>query len=1057
MKLNRISAAKLLISIQKQILEKWSIAAGSALTPQTPPDEQKTLLNRMPLFLEMLHQFLNSQKSLLNSSDELQLMSIAQGLEKTLTGSTELRAVLKEIHILQNLILKSLDDGEVRILENDCRILVLDFFQSVTQIAAATLHLKDKQREITQERDFLNVVLENLVDGIVACDAQGEITVFNSAGRKFHGLTQGTLSQGDLEHSYPVFDSLSREKLSLHQIPLYRALEGERIRDVELSILEPSGRIHFYLTNGQALKDNEDNILGAVVTMRDITALRESQSAQAAQHGAFINYSQGFVGMFDLDLHPVFINPQGLDLIAIDRDTHIENLSILDFFAPPERTRIEKTVFPKLFKNGHWEGEVCLQNLKTGIEIPIFWSLFPILNPEMDMATGYGWNSRLLVEEKRLEAEQMHERLQMDLERNRLSRLFDQAPLPIFMTQGPEHTYVLANPSFMKSFASDRQVIGKSLRQAWPELSEKSFFMQRMNRVLQTGKTQTALEIPLLLHQDSGKLQQGFFNFIYQPIRNGHQENVGVLVLAMDVTTQVLARQSLLESEERFRLLANSMPQMVWTSRADGSVDYCSRGWTDFTGRTESDLLGQAWMKSVHPDDLDYVIQTWTRARESKEIFSCEYRLQGQTAIYHWFLARAVPVFNEQREIAKWYGTCTDIHQQKQLAEDLQQAKTQAENANLTKSAFLANMSHEIRTPLSAILGFTELLKSPDISSKEQQEFVQIISRNGQALTHLIDDILDLSKVEAGRIEIEKVAFSISDLTHEIFDLFREKVRSKGLQLTAEIKPNVPERLLSDPTRIRQILINIIGNAVKFTSAGLIHMKVESTFLKADNYLIEISVSDTGPGLTSEQKARLFQAFSQGDNSANRKFGGTGLGLALSRRLARAMGGDINLESCEVGKGCTFAINFQAQEIAKIEVPEIKPELEFSQEFSGLSDVRILVVDDLIDNQMLVRKVLTRNGAIVEVASNGEEGIKKAMESNYDVILMDLQMPLMDGYEAVRLLRSRGYLKPILALTAHAMDQERQKTLDAGYDGHLTKPLNTKELLKTLNQFSRHH
>ncbi|RZA16634.1 MAG: response regulator, partial [Proteobacteria bacterium] len=364
----------------------------------------------------------------------------------------------------------------------------------------------------------------------------------------------------------------------------------------------------------------------------------------------------------------------------------------------------------------------------------------------------------------------------------------------------------------------------------------------------------------------------------------------------------------------------------------------------------------------------------------------------------------------------------------------------------------------EIRTPLGAILGFTDLLRDPGISAEEKMGYLDIISRNGKSLTRVIDDILDLSKVEAGHLEIEKTPFCMPDVLSEIVSLFSETVKAKDLYLTLTIDSNVPGTVLSDPARLRQILINIIGNAVKFTSVGGIKVKVESSPIGDRTAKIIISVSDTGPGLMRSQQKKLFQPFTQADNTTTRKFGGTGLGLALSRRLAQAMGGNIGISACKIRRGCTFQISIEVglPEGLAVAMSLSTPTIAASLQPKVLSHARVLLVEDAVDNQVLIKRILTKNGAEVDLASNGLEGMQKALDGKgkYTIVLMDIQMPIMDGYEAIRKLRASGYRGPVFALTAHAMAEERKKTQAAGYDGHLTKPLDTDVLIQTVRKFS---
>ncbi|RZA13382.1 MAG: response regulator, partial [Proteobacteria bacterium] len=355
--------------------------------------------------------------------------------------------------------------------------------------------------------------------------------------------------------------------------------------------------------------------------------------------------------------------------------------------------------------------------------------------------------------------------------------------------------------------------------------------------------------------------------------------------------------------------------------------------------------------------------------------------------------------------------------------EELQQAVQFANDANKLKTSFLANMSHEIRTPLSAMLGYTELLRDAQLSSAEG-EYLNVISKNGEALTHLIDDILDLSKVEAGKLTIDLKPFDLKELAIEVQSLFERKAREKGLYLTLSITETMPQHICSDCSRIRQILINIVGNALKFTQFGGVSVLIEpkSSVKAGGKFLFVVRVKDTGAGLEEFQKNNLFQPFVQLEHTQAVHRGGSGLGLALSRRLARSLGGDIQIETSVLGEGSTFVIELTAEIVREKIKTECDPVEPLGARLKGL---KILIIEDSPDNRYLLSRILRMQGAVITEAVDGEEGVEKAMQNDFDIVLMDIQMPRMDGFEALAYLRAQKYDKPVIALTAHAMKEER--------------------------------
>ncbi|WP_374028155.1 PAS domain S-box protein [Bdellovibrio bacteriovorus] len=378
-----------------------------------------------------------------------------------------------------------------------------------------------------------------------------------------------------------------------------------------------------------------------------------------------------------------------------------------------------------------------------------------------------------------------------------------------------------------------------------------------------------------------------------------------------------------------------------------------------------------------------------------------------------------------------------------------------AQEASRAKTAFLANVSHEIRTPLGAMLGFAEILKEDESLREEQKEAVETVLRNGQQLLHIVDEILDISKVESERIQIESIVFDLPDLLHDVIHLLRGRAEEKGIELRLRLGP-LPKKIQSDPTRLRQILINVIGNAIKFTDSGFVEMEARSHNGKRRDgrQRIEFLVTDTGIGISSEQRNNLFQPFSQADSSTTRRFGGTGLGLFLSRKLARLLGGDVILNTSSAGIGSSFLISILGREVTDSQIRDLGKKNDKSAEVSSRQVESILVVDDAMDNRELFRRFIVRAGIPeerIETAENGAEAVRKALDRSYSVILMDIQMPEMDGFQALKKLRTQGYRGPIVALTAHAMKGDREKCLAAGFDGYLQKPLDRVELKRVLN------
>ncbi len=640
-----------------------------------------------------------------------------------------------------------------------------------------------------------------------------------------------------------------------------------------------------------------------------------------------------------------------------------------------------------------------------------------------------------------------------------LRGFFMQAPTPMVILEGREFRFTLANPPYEKLIG--RRALGRTVAELFPK-GEAEFYIPLLTEVYETGNPFVGKELLFTMPDENGVVKTVWIDIGYHPFRNEEGVIKGVLAIVHDVTESVLARRAIETSEEKLRIERSKLeaifygtdspmvlfrgPNLVFEMANQKYLDMISN--REVIGKTLIEALPEI-AESAFPNIIQIVYNSGEPYRFLEGHTPIKNLKTGELEDRYFDTTFARITDHADKEFLV-IGHAMDVTERVQSRKELEEAKHGAELATSLKSSFLANMSHEIRTPLGAILGFTDLLRDRGLSPEQRTQFIDTISRNGKALTTIIDDILDLAKVESGKLEIEKVEFSFFELIDDVVDVFREGAKAKHIFLRSNIVGEVPERILADPTRLRQIFLNVVGNAVKFTHEGGVTIKVSCEEIN-NLQRCKVSVKDTGVGMTKEQQGRLFQPFTQADNSTTRKFGGTGLGLALSKRLANALGGDVAIENCEYGQGCTFVFSFlvevvQSRNCIKGDGSKVSSE----NELAPLTGLRILVADDSPDNQALVQILLKRQGAVVEAAENGRVAVQMATHRGYDLILMDIQMPEMDGYEATKVLRAAGYHKPIVALTAHAMAEERDRSLAAGCTAHLTKPLDRQELVKTV-------
>jgi PAS domain S-box-containing protein len=665
------------------------------------------------------------------------------------------------------------------------------------------------------------------------------------------------------------------------------------------------------------------------------------------------------------------------------------------------------------------------------------------------------------------------------------------------------------------------------------------------------------------------------------------------ILVIKDITQRRRVQQHLQRTLDQYRFLSEAMPQIVWTARPDGSIELLNHRWTEYTGLDLDSSLGVGWQAAVHPGDAERIRQGWAAVVESGRAYESEARLQSGTGDFRWHLVRAVPMRDGAEGIVQWAGTWTDIHDRKlaheelerkvlQRTSELKEQMRQAESANRAKSEFLAMMSHEIRSPMNAIIGLSDLLWDSELSL-EQREYVRVFRKAGETLLTVINDVLDLSRIESGRIDLQEVDFELDTVLEGVLAVCLPNAQEHALELTCSTAPDVPRSLAGDPDRLRQVLLNLVGNAIKFTESGSVRVEV-SAANDAPSGTLRFAVKDTGIGIPVEKQQQIFTAFEQADTSITRRYGGTGLGLAICRRLVEHMHGRVWVES-EPGRGSMFVFtarfsvssgagrhspdrrlhrrvlivddsptnrmifrsillphvdsvveaesgdealrNLQAAAeagtpftlvLADQQMPGgggyrlvesfrahgfTEPEVVICTSDSQPGDIarcralgisrfvakpvrkreileiagvdpllsgtgtpvprgaagkcRILLADDSKDNVFLVRAYLRGTRYELDTAQNGAEAFSKFQTGSYDVVLMDVQMPVMDGHTATRVIRAwereQGrWPAPILALTAHALQNQAELSLAAGCNAHLTKPIQRPTLLEALEQ-----
>ncbi|MFN6558643.1 MAG: ATP-binding protein [Nostoc sp. ChiSLP01] len=618
-----------------------------------------------------------------------------------------------------------------------------------------------------------------------------------------------------------------------------------------------------------------------------------------------------------------------------------------------------------------------------------------------------------------------------------------------FFVLDREWRYIFVNQRVAEFVGfSKEQLLGRSIWEIFPDVVGTEFYTQVHRAIAE----QTVVRFEYFY----AKWNRWFENRIYP-----FSEGVSIFVTDVSDVYEELrlrkqAQEALRESEQRFRLMADSTPTLIWMSGIDKLCNYFNKTWLDFTGRTIEQEMGNAWTQGVHPNDLQYLLDTYGNAFDARQGFQIEYRLRRFDGQYRWIFDVGVPRFTPEGDFLGYIGSCIDISERKaaeserdRLLQLEQAARTEAERANRIKDEFLAVLSHELRSPLNPILGWANLLKTREFDQAALKKAIATIERNAKLQAQLIEDLLDVSRILQGKLNLNMFPVSLVLVIDAALETVRLAAEAKNIQINKTLDSSV-ERVLGDSGRLQQIIWNLLSNAVKFTPEG---GKIEVQLQHVDAHA-QITVSDTGKGIAQEFLPHVFEYFRQADSTTTRKFGGLGLGLAIVRHLVELHGGTIWVESLGEGQGATFTVrlplikkNLSKKQDNDITASDVSPATEI------LTGIKILVVDDDTDTREFHTFVLEQAGAKVTAAASALEALQALAQSKPDVLVSDIGMPETDGHmlmRQVKALQAEDKQIVAIALTAYAGEINQQKALESGFQKHISKPVEPDELVKAI-------
>jgi len=540
---------------------------------------------------------------------------------------------------------------------------------------------------------------------------------------------------------------------------------------------------------------------------------------------------------------------------------------------------------------------------------------------------------------------------------------------------------------------------------------------------------------------------------------NGHQV---IQCNIRDITVRKQAERAVRESKELCTFVTESMPQKIFTARPDGEVDYCNKPWLEFSGLSLEQMKGVNWTRLLHPDDVEESLQLWQHSVATGQPFQCERRFQRADGVYRWHLSRAHAMRDERGRVRMWICSCTDIDDRKRVEAELQQlmvrehaARDAAETANRTKDEFLAMVSHELRTPLTAILGFSTLLRRGELSETNFTRALTVIESSARAQAQLIEDILDVSRIVAGKLRLEVGAVALAPILNAAIDSLRLAAEAKTIKIRTHLDPDVG-LVAGDPNRLQQVVLNLVSNAIKFTpEAGQVEVRLE----RADSHA-QITVSDNGQGINAEFLPHVFDHFRQSDSASTRQYSGLGLGLSIVRNIVQLHGGTAHAASPGKGQGASFTVSIPLMALRTgessppSEWQRLHPALQKQAGFDrppALSGLRVIIVDDEPNTLAMLHAVLEYAGAEVRTCGSAVNALDLLQQWKPDVLISDMAMPDKDGYWLIAQVREREAEQEeriaAVALTAYVRVEERTRVLEAGFDMFVPKPVEAVELL----------
>ena len=884
-----------------------------------------------------------------------------------------------------------------------------------------------KNMTLDNKNSFLATTLSSIGDGVIATDVMGNVVFFNTTAEEITGWSISEINNRNFQELFVLIDATTK---LIIKSPIDSVLKlGKPIGLKENSALvTKDGGYKYISANFSLIKDEKGSVSGTVVVFRDITRIRNKEVEVSISRNFYLRLFEDFPSIIwktDLCGNCIYANKKWIQFTGFPQDNR-QKFIWFNFLHPDDKERCHK-VYNISFKNRQpYEMEFRVLH-KSGEYrwIQSINSPFYTIDGKFDGYIGTGID----ITERKIAQEGL-----------KRYQVLSQEGRDIIMFIETDGRIIDVNEAAVNAYGYTRD-----------EFNKLTVFNLREPDLLITEQIDKAKREGISFETKHKRKDGTFINVEI----NSKGTIIGgkrvLLSIIRDITEREKAKEELRESQAKYKSLFLNMKdafaflKIVFNENnepADLEYIEVNRSFEEMYNITNDEIVGRSILEefpNTAKEFMDIVREHYIKYRNLDNIPMRE---------YYSFKGMWVVVSVTSPIDGYLVQTIRDITYRKSAEISLKQAKEAAELANSAKSEFLSNMSHEIRTPLNGIVGMVDLTLLTDLN-QEQEENLLIVKSCSNTLLKVINDILDFSKMEAGKLSIEHINFDIKALVEEIIKCHSPSATEKGVELNYAFSSTIPQYLVGDPNRLQQILNNLINNAIKFTPGGEVWVKVKKLNNKDNNVEIQFAVEDNGIGISKENLARIFESFRQVDGSFTRRFGGTGLGLTISKQLSEIMGGSLWVKS-EDGVGSKFNVSLKFDIGSKIE----KPPVQLAQVKKINRSCSILLAEDDSVNRMVITRILKDRGYYVDNVNNGLQAVGMCDKNSYDVILMDIQMPEMDGIEATRIIRERDKHKytPIIAITAYALKGDREKFLSKGMDEYVSKPINVEELLNAITK-----